>query len=85
MVGPVALLCLSLTQPGVVKSDLTGIFLNRYRDMEAAHTEPDCGAMDVIRVNQILGKWTEANTEGQQTKSSKRFCILLSTKTATAT
>ena len=50
MVGPVALLCLSLTQPGIVKSDLTGIFLNRYRDVDAAMIKHNLDVMDVIRV-----------------------------------
>ena len=50
MVGPVALLCLSLTQPGIVKSDLTGIFLNRYRDVDADTIKHNLYVMDVIRV-----------------------------------
>ena len=55
MVGPVALLCLSMTLvPVVVKSDLTGRFLNRYRNVDAARKEPNWVAMDVIRVYQIL-------------------------------
>ena len=52
MVGSVALLCRSVTLPGVVKSDLTGIFLNRYRDVDvdAYMKEHNLDAMDVIRV-----------------------------------
>ena len=51
MVGPVALLCLSMTLPRIVKSDLTGRLLSRNRDMKAAHTGPDWDALDVSRVN----------------------------------